>query len=320
LKTPIYETQHTFILAQINGKPIKTPQNIKEYLSSIYKYDLTKNFKKIPKAYLNRIDIPKNSNLFIKITIDGLSNDYDLQKRNEILHVLQNLTKNDIEQYIINIDQKIKDLEFNLKKIDIFEVQNIKQNILNINKHINLKKDLITYYKNQIKTIDQKIAFLNKNIKNYTQELNKLIKNSSKINNATVNLLISNKIISYQNLITQYNSQIQNLNLQKQKILTQQIPDIINSIQSLQDKIKQLQLTLKIIIPQKKLAIQTKIKQLKLSLSNTFNTKEVGKPLIFDHPVKPKKKLIIIVAFITGFILSIFLVFFIEFVKGLKEE
>lgn len=39
-----------------------------------------------------------------------------------------------------------------------------------------------------------------------------------------------------------------------------------------------------------------------------------------DHPVKPKKKLIIAVAFVSGFILSIFLVFFIEFAKGFKEE
>ena len=36
--------------------------------------------------------------------------------------------------------------------------------------------------------------------------------------------------------------------------------------------------------------------------------------------IKPKKKLIIIVAFVTGLILSIFLVFFIEFIKSMKEE
>ena len=35
---------------------------------------------------------------------------------------------------------------------------------------------------------------------------------------------------------------------------------------------------------------------------------------------KPKRALIVIVAFITSFILAIFLVFFIEFVRGSKEE
>jgi len=36
--------------------------------------------------------------------------------------------------------------------------------------------------------------------------------------------------------------------------------------------------------------------------------------------VKPKKALIIIVAFITGLMFSIFLAFFLAFLRGLKEE
>ena len=35
---------------------------------------------------------------------------------------------------------------------------------------------------------------------------------------------------------------------------------------------------------------------------------------------KPKKALIVTVAFITGFILSIFLVFFIQFIQSIKKE
>ncbi|WP_373073939.1 Wzz/FepE/Etk N-terminal domain-containing protein [Sulfurimonas sp.] len=49
-------------------------------------------------------------------------------------------------------------------------------------------------------------------------------------------------------------------------------------------------------------------------------TKKVGDIVIGNKPVnKPKKKLIVILAFITGFILSIFLVIFIEFVRSFKE-
>jgi uncharacterized protein involved in exopolysaccharide biosynthesis len=46
----------------------------------------------------------------------------------------------------------------------------------------------------------------------------------------------------------------------------------------------------------------------------------VGAILTNDYPAKPKKKLIIIVAFITGLILSVFLVFVIEFFRGFKEN
>jgi len=48
-------------------------------------------------------------------------------------------------------------------------------------------------------------------------------------------------------------------------------------------------------------------------------TQLVGDISIEDEPVKPKKALIIIVAFITGLMLSIFLAFFVEFLQGVKK-
>lgn len=50
-------------------------------------------------------------------------------------------------------------------------------------------------------------------------------------------------------------------------------------------------------------------------------TKKVSEINISNQPInKPKKKLIVIVALVTGFILSIFLVFLMEFIKGIKKE
>ncbi len=53
---------------------------------------------------------------------------------------------------------------------------------------------------------------------------------------------------------------------------------------------------------------------------NLKNSEVVGSILVNEHPIKPKKSLIIVVSFVTGFILSIFLVFFIEFIRALKKE
>jgi len=50
------------------------------------------------------------------------------------------------------------------------------------------------------------------------------------------------------------------------------------------------------------------------------NTKIVGDIIISDNPIKPKKKLIVVVAFVTGFILSVFVVFFLQFIGSFKEE
>ncbi|SFV53060.1 chain length determinant protein [hydrothermal vent metagenome] len=57
-----------------------------------------------------------------------------------------------------------------------------------------------------------------------------------------------------------------------------------------------------------------------LQPNNLQNFHLIGDILTLDHPVKPKKKLIVAIAFITGLILSIFLIFFYEFIKGLKDE
>ncbi|MFY9070700.1 Wzz/FepE/Etk N-terminal domain-containing protein [Aliarcobacter butzleri] len=50
-------------------------------------------------------------------------------------------------------------------------------------------------------------------------------------------------------------------------------------------------------------------------------TKQIGDIIISNEPInKPKKSLIITAAFVTGFILSIFLVFFMQFIRTLKKE
>ncbi len=71
----------------------------------------------------------------------------------------------------------------------------------------------------------------------------------------------------------------------------------------------------------KKYTIQKEIlnEQQKLLPINIKPTKVI-KTIVYENHVKPKRKLIIIVAFITSFILAIFLVFFIEFIKSFKNE
>ena len=54
---------------------------------------------------------------------------------------------------------------------------------------------------------------------------------------------------------------------------------------------------------------------------NVIMTKQISDIEINENPInKPKKALIVVVAFITGFVLSIFIVFFIQFINNLKKE
>ena len=64
-----------------------------------------------------------------------------------------------------------------------------------------------------------------------------------------------------------------------------------------------------------KLQENKKIIELSLLPHNYKNTQIVGEIMTNDFPTKPKKSLIVAVAFVTGFILSIFLVFLINFIR-----
>jgi uncharacterized protein involved in exopolysaccharide biosynthesis len=98
------------------------------------------------------------------------------------------------------------------------------------------------------------------------------------------------------------------LNKEKQNIISEKIPtlkrdlefDIKNKLENLKDKIE--------------------LEKLKLTNNIAKNSEIVGDVQIEEEPIKPKKALIIIVAFVTGFILSIFLVFFMQFVNSMKKE
>ena len=68
--------------------------------------------------------------------------------------------------------------------------------------------------------------------------------------------------------------------------------------------------------------LRTQKNDLELSISDLRiqPTKVIGKFEVLDKPVKPKKALIVIVAFITGLMFSVFLAFFLEFMQSPKKE
>lgn len=54
---------------------------------------------------------------------------------------------------------------------------------------------------------------------------------------------------------------------------------------------------------------------------NVIMTKQIGEINVSNQPInQPKKSLIVAVTFITGFILSIFIVFFMQFISNIRKE
>jgi uncharacterized protein involved in exopolysaccharide biosynthesis len=200
------------------------------------------------------------------------------------------------------------------KKIYLIDPQAVKLYIKN--NFDNSNNDKIKYPKVEVNLTKGTRNILNLKIDTFSNKegldyLNKILSAIHKKEDKKLNIYIKN-IKSQIKILQNHSNNLKN----KIKILEKQLkitkdPDIYKII-------------LNSIFQNQKEIVSTQLKitnlQNQISPVNITKTQIIGKIIQHDHPIKPKKKLIITVAFITGLILSIFLVFFIEFIKSFKEE
>lgn len=169
-----------------------------------------------------------------------------------------------------------------VKKRREFEIENIDRKIFNIKNK-------------ETKLLDEKILLEEKSVKEYKHQLNKIDENLKRIEKLHPTLAAL-KLMQRRNLsefILKLNMQLLEMRDKKENLNT----NVIWDFKEKRNLLKSM------LLPY-----------------NYKNSEIVGEIMTNDYPSKPKKKLIVVVAFITGLILSIFLVFFIEFLKGMKEE
>lgn len=277
-----------------------------------------------------------------------------LNKKREIDFINEINIKNIKSEIEILREQELKNID---TKIAILKNQNIESvnkeiNLLKTQEIPKLKAQINFLKNSKIKSLKDKIVYYSKSLNSYINELDKINKNTIKSDNTTA-MVASVQILNYQNLITNAQNQIKDLELQIEVIQNQTIPDLKYKLENITNvQIKNLEYkkaniinvdlkdleNKKINVSNEKIRkledkinieLQTKISQLneeidtlnfKKSEQNLSNTKLVGEYIINDFPVKPKKSLIVIVAFITGFILSIFLTFLLNFISKSKID
>jgi len=184
------------------------------------------------------------------------------------------------QNLILNSKNKVEDLKIEVEKVKIEIVPNLQRERKNV-------QDVT------IKDLQLKIDNINNiSIVNLQREK----KNIQDVTIKDLQLKIDNI------------NNVSIINLQREK----------KNIQN--DVLRKLTYKLKVELPNKKVKLLEQINQYKFQNSeqNIQNSKIIGSYIIHNYPIKPKKKLIVIVAFITGLILSIFLVFFLNFIS--KED
>ena len=244
----------------------------------------------------NKILLNKPAQLSKKLNvifIDIYKNDKD--KKSEVISILvPKKSKEFLEIKALAISNELAIKEINLvlshiqekDKIILLDVKNRREVKIN-----NINSQISNIQEKQVQLFDKKIKL----------QVEQLVKFKKQLNDIKQNIKLIQK---KQPVLTA-------LQLMEKRDLTRSILTLEMNIIELQNKKEKLT-TMKInnLIEKRNL-----LKSMLLPY-NYKNSKIVGKILTNDYSIKPKKKLIVIVAFITGLILSIFLVFFLAFLRN----
>lgn len=331
VKQPIYQVKSNIMIGY-TGKDkdgnileyIAEPAIIAKRLNLVFNVEDKLKVKDYV-SEVSSVSINKKLKNFITIKTEAISNEEALKKNKEVIAYMQNLYQSKIDRFIVNTDNNIKAVEVKISNLENLETKNIQRQIQLLKTQKIIKIDeKIDFYKNiNLKALNNKITLHRKKLKEYTKAVKDIYK-SSKENSTAIAIAISSmQIVNYQNLILNSQNKIEDLKVEIEILKNQTIPNLQRDKNNLKnDALRKLGYKLNVELPYKKLKLLEEIEELKYNKSeqNVQNSIVIGEFVITDYPLKPKKKLIVIVAFITGLMFSIFLVFFLEFISGVKKE
>ncbi len=331
-------------------------KKLEQYLN--IKYDTTGKYKdKNSTGYIKSITLPKKSNAFINITAYAHSNNEavkilkkpidDIVHKDKIYYDAILTEKQDRleklhQNFVYNKNSILPQLKQSLAFLKTVGLKKINDKIKLI-KSIQLKKisDKIKVLKTiNIVTLNNKkkqceAEILNKktSVQSMRKEIFRVVKREPSLAAMSAMQManLENDIAHLNTKIIDIESQIQiireetipNLEKDKMSILEESIPTIKAQKRKLLEQIipakeAEIEKMTSITLP----GIQTQIKEIKMSMKEPYLVMShiVHKIYTQDKPVKPKKALILIIAFITGLMLSVFLAFFLEFLQDSKKE
>jgi len=319
----IYKTPHgKYEINYFIG--LKTLENLIDPKFNVGKFKIYRKPKE--KAYVDSIKIPRNQQSQIEVSILALNNAYAVKKAKEVYHYIYNLENENYQNIIKTKKYHIRNLQNILQNdeyvsLPILNTQLKQEETLDLNKideEINfLKYTSLNTINKKINKYENEQSIFVKNLKRAQKELNK-----AGNNNPSFKSIILLNIRNNQSMIVNLYNLILNLEKEKESIIKIQIPALERqkekllkvTIANTKAKIKKLT---KITIP----SVKTKIALIKDSMK-PFS---LAKPQIIaiktlNHPVKPRKLLIIAIALVSGLFIGLFLAFLLEWRSKLKTK
>jgi len=304
-----------------------------------------KGIKDIPDSLGFDINIPKDSN---NISISYKTSDVEAGK-----FVLSTLADSLRKKYQGRVDGNRKNHDNSILKVnnqvssEKIKIENLKSNIVSIK----LKTDLhVSNISNSISLLDAQKELVKKNIKSMENritdirsEIVKVQKNSNIIMDQRNKFMADS--INKDNILTAmiYSNTIQQ-NISYANTLENSIAGVNREIYQAQDKIETIEKSLgdyrlqktglvkQLEIDVQKLALsinehENQIKEMDVSIDllkfkkeYVKNVRILSEPTPGLSPVKPKKKMIVALAFVAGLFFSLFASFILEFIISHKSE
>jgi len=291
VKTPVYEIKSVVRIGYIGNDLVEDSNVLEKKLRLIFNVG-NKQIKK-EKAIVSNISAVKKVDSFLEITTQAFSNEKALEKNKEVVTFLKNEYKYKIDEYILKINLNIKNLEQEQKYI-----KNIikKQKEEKINSLLNV----------ELVSLENKLKFNKEKLIQYQSSINEILKRK-KVSD-TQNMISAMEMLNYQSLILNIQNTMENLIKEKQNLLNMTIPNLKRDLEfNIKDRLSK---------------VEDKINLAKLKLTNSTakNSEVVGIVQINDMPIKPKKYLTVITVFLTGFVLALFVVFFMQFINNIKNK
>lgn len=331
-KTPIYEVKSVvkighkknnideFSYKNILLEPSAT---LEKKLKLIYSVDDPRRYEFIEDGVVSKISTIKNVENFIEINTEAYSNEKALEKNKDVLKFIQNEYKYKIDEYVQRTNIKIKDIEDRIKFANEVKKVDLEQNIKKINTQTlpRIEKEIELLKSVELVSLEKKLEFNREKLKEYESEVARISKQKSGDNSQ--NMLMAVQLLNTQNLILSVQNSIENLIKEKENLINLKLVDLQKTKENIvNETLRKAKVELEINFSKEldDLNNSLELEKLKLTDDSFRNSELVSDYILNDFPIKPKKSLIVAVAFVTGFILSIFLVFFMQFINHLRDD
>jgi len=329
---------------------IDSPQNIKalieagtfdaQILTNIY----NPSDDDLPKLLKFKVNIPKGANA-LKVSYETSNINLGIAVLETQLKLLIN-TYSDLVRYykseaemqiqlknttILELLNQIKEIRNNIATIKVEEESKINQidyQLADIVANMATKRRKIKNLEKGISENQSEIERINKNTDLLIEERNKFLSTTKSGNDILSTLVYSNTIqqnIGYLNTLrshinNKYNSIYQEeLGIETSK---NQIKDLKSQKEQLKKQTKYEMDNLKTKIEDldnMKKDVLVKVRDLQFKNDNIQNIQILQPPISSPFPIKPKKKLIVMLAGVIGLFLSLFLAFLLEYISKYKR-